>query len=550
MFLHILFFVLQFFVFAACGALAYLSARAWLDPTAAGRKRGTPTWTSPWAQFARALAFSILTLTSLLSAVYEGATGIHLDAVSLARILAFVVVIVSLAGEQRKRALFIASCVFLFVGEGLFDFFAHAGQALLSTLAAGALAVGLSLLAASMNGTAIRVKVVDRLVIAFAILSLVLAQIVVVIFVGLILSIGLDLSPDQVQEIISRSDKPILITLTMVLVMSSMIGFFLARDISSPMTRLEHALRAIGEGELDYRVQLTGNRDDEMHDLAREVNRMAQRLKSAESVRAEFFSFVSHELRSPLTSIRGFIQTLQAEDDFSPEDRQEIYAIIHDESDRLLRMIGELLDVARIEAGRPITLQKRRFDASRHVEKVAEIMRAHTRKHTLIVRKPTGNAWIEADPDKFDQILINLLSNAIKYTPEAGDILIKLTESVDSISISVEDKGMGMTPSQTQHVFDKFYRVSDESHQRLARIEGSGIGLYLTRALVESHGGKIGVQSTVGEGTTFTVVLPKIGPEDAAMVTMGGIIDEADADVLGELPVRREPPVGLSASIE
>ncbi len=468
-----------------------------------------------WSHFFRSVAFSALTFSALLGAVYEGATGIRFDAVSIARIGSYAILFGLLPKAQRRSPVVWLAGVLLVVGETVMGRLAPATTLVdlhLPIIALGCLALGITLLGKAMKGTAFRVRVVDRLVIAFAVSSMFIAQLVVVLFLGLVFSIGVGITSDQVKDVLTHADVPVIITLAVVLVMSALIGYFMARDVSAPMTRVERALRAIGEGELDYRVQLRGGGDDEMHDLAREVNRMAQRLKSAESVRAEFFSFVSHELRSPLTSIRGFIQTLQAAPDFSEDDRQEIFGIIHDESDRLLRMIGELLDVARIQAGRPIVLTPQRFDSVRHVEKVAEIMRAHTHKHKLVVDKPAAPVFIEADPDKFDQILINLLSNAIKYSPDGGKITTTLTETVESVVVSVEDPGVGMTPAQLQHIFDKFYRVSEDEEKptRLARVEGTGIGLYLTRALVESHGGKVIVQSKVGQGSKFTVTMPKI----------------------------------------
>jgi signal transduction histidine kinase len=513
--IRIIFYLLQFYLFAASGTLAYLCARAWLDPSVAGRKRSGPKWMTQWSHFGQALAFAALTFAALLGAVYQGATGIHFDTVSVARILSYVTIYFLLSKSLRRAPKTMAAFVFLGIGEIVMGTLAPvmASPSLAKPIFASVcLALGMTFLGSAMKGGVFRVRVVDRLVIAFAVSSMIIAQVVVVLFLGLVFSIGDGISSDHIKDVVSHADVPVIITLAVVLVTSALIGYFLARDISAPMTRFERALRAIGEGELDYRVQLRGSGDDEMHDLAREVNRMAQRLKSAESVRAEFFSFVSHELRTPLTSIRGFIQTLEADPTFEEDDRAEIYGIIHDESDRLLRMIGELLDVARIEAGRPITLQTQRFDCVRHVEKVVEIMRAHTKRHDLVVERPVDSVMIEGDPDKFDQILINMLSNAIKYSPDGGTVTTTLVDLADSVTISVKDPGVGMTAAQTQHIFDKYYRVSDQDDKpsRLGRVEGAGIGLYLTRALAEAHGGKIVVQSQVGHGSTFTVTLPKV----------------------------------------
>lgn len=515
---RLLFYLLQFYLFVLTGAVAYLCARAWVDPTVAGTKGHTPRWMGHWGHFGRALTFSVLTFAAMLGALYQGAVGIHADKLVIARYVAYVVICALLPRQIRTSPRVIIGGALVLVGEVLNYFLIPISNVTLRSsgmglpiASVGLLDLGVTLVALAMQGVCFRIRVIDRLVIAFAVLSMFIAQLVVVLFLGLVVSIGNGLTRDQMQDLIDHADQPVVITLVAVLVMSAIIGYFIARDISAPMMRVERALRAIGRGELDYRVQLRGSGDDEMHDLAREVNRMAASLKDAESMRAEFFSFVSHELRSPLTSIRGFIQTLEADPEFSDDDRQEIYKIIHDEADRLLRMIGELLDVARIEAGRPITLQTRRMDCGRHLEKVVEIMRAHTNRHRLLVKRPQAPVWIEADPDKFDQILINLLSNAIKYSPDGGDIEAILDVNEQSVTVAIKDPGVGMTSAQAEHIFDKYYRVSDQEKApaRLSRVEGSGIGLYLTRALVEAHGGEILVQTKLGQGSTFSVVLPR-----------------------------------------
>lgn len=514
--IRILFYLLQFYQFALTGAVAYLCARAWVDPNVAGPKRNSPRWVGGWGHFVRAIAFSALAFAAMLGALYQGDVGIHLDALTIARYVAYVAIISLLPKRVRVSPWVIFGCVAVVVGEILnvrltpVTSLTSRSALAMPISSIGLSDLGLTLVSLAMAGICFRIRVIDRLVIAFAVLSMFIAQLVVVLFLGLVFSIGNGMHAAQIKDIIDHADQPVIITLVVVIVMSAIIGYFVARDISAPMTHVEKALRAIGQGEFDYRVHLPGSGVDEMHELAQEVNGMAESLKSAESVRAEFYSFVSHELRSPLTSIRGFIQTLEADPAFSESDRNEIYKIIHSEADRLLRMIGELLDVARIEAGRPLSLQIERFDAVRHLDNVVEIMRAHTTQHDLVVERPQGPVWIEADPDKFDQILINLLSNAIKYSPDGGRIVAALEGHGETIGMSIKDPGVGMTPAQTQHIFDKYYRVSEQERatNRLTRVEGSGIGLYLTRSLVEAHHGQIQVQSSPGEGSIFSVTLP------------------------------------------
>jgi len=307
-----------------------------------------------------------------------------------------------------------------------------------------------------------------------------------------------------------------LMTLLFIAVMagSAILSFFIARSLSAPVNRMAAALRSIGAGDLDYRLRGIRSRD-EMQDLAREINEMAHRLKEADSLRAEFVSFASHELRNPLTAVKGFVETLTAYD--TPEEggltqieRREMYEIIQSECDRLLRMTNELLETSRVEAGVPLQLHLSTFDIRKPIAKVVEIMKTHTQRHQLTTTLTDVPLLIECDLDKLEQILINLLSNAIKYAPNGGQVDVAIEDRGNAIELSVRDQGIGMTPDQAEHVFDKFYRIQERSgRKRPVDINGSGIGLYLTRALVNAHGGNIRVKSVPDEGSVFIVTLPK-----------------------------------------
>ena len=528
--LQLLYYLVMFYLFAASGTLAYLFSRAWFDPTVAGRSVSAAWLTGRWANLARSIGFAAISVAAFIGVVYQVTDTVGTFAwLQVLRIAGYVLVIGLLPRDLRTSRLVIVGGICAVLGEvvlsrgGLHHLLLGRMHLVVGKLLVD---IAVTLFGFAFKGKLFRLRLVDRLVIAFAISSMLLSMMVGALFLVLVINIGFE-SIEQVNMLVANAERPMIITLSTVLITSALIGFFLARDLSAPMTRLERALKAIGEGELDYRVQLRGTGDDEMHDLAREVNRMAQKLKSAESVRAEFFSFVSHELRSPLTAIRGFVETLQAQPDFTDEDRREIYDIIHEESDRLLRMIGELLDISRIQAGHPLVVSKLRFEVGRHVERVAEIMRGHTQRHALKVLRSREPVWMEADPDKLDQILINLVSNAIKYSPDGGDVIISLSETPDAIVLSVKDSGVGMTAAQSSHIFEKFYRVSEEDSpvgDRLARVEGAGIGLYLTRARVEAHGGRIQVESVAGSGSTFTVTLPRV-------VSLSAVNDENESEV-------------------
>jgi signal transduction histidine kinase len=498
-----------------------------------------------WAHLGRGLGFAAIAVAALVGSVSEGQQGIRLDFISVLRILGYFTVLAFLPRALRlERGVWLAF-VIVVVGEWLLLWQGNAGSTVLLTrpsdvlktlllyLGVALLDLGVGYVGARILRALLRVRLIDRLVIVFAVFGLLLAQLVAALVVGVVYSFSFHLSGPEFRLIMGDSSKPLELSLTAILLTSALIGYFLARDLTSPISRFGRALRAIGKGDFDARVQLRQTSDDEMHDLARELNRMAQRLKSAESLRNEFFSFVSHELRSPLTAIRGFVATLESFPDFSEEDRTEIYAIMHEESDRLLRMIGELLDLSRIQSGKPLSVQRERFDAGRHVRKVIGIMTPSSNIHEIEAHVPSDPVWLVADPDKFDQILINLLSNALKYSPGGGIVEVTLEEQNETVSVAVADPGVGMTPEQTRRVFEKFYRVSEQESagSSLSRVEGSGLGLYLTRALVEAHGGRISVKSQLGEGSVFTVRFPRQVTDDE-MSRSGSDASEAPTNPL------------------
>jgi two-component system phosphate regulon sensor histidine kinase PhoR len=236
-------------------------------------------------------------------------------------------------------------------------------------------------------------------------------------------------------------------------------------------------------------------------------------IRNLERMKSAFVATVSHELRTPLTAIKGFISTLlmDSEDAFTPEERREFYSIIDQETDRLTRLINDLLNIARIEAGESLKPVYKQVDFYTLSKKVVMIQQQATSKHTIIHDVPPDLPKIIADEDKVDQILTNLLSNAIKYSPNGGEIRVKAwEEDADHIIFYVSDQGIGIPKEHLTKVFEKFHRV-DNSDTR--KQYGTGLGLYLVKHLVEViHGGQIWVESEVGVGSTFYVRLPKVPP--------------------------------------
>ena len=235
-------------------------------------------------------------------------------------------------------------------------------------------------------------------------------------------------------------------------------------------------------------------------------------IRSIERMKTAFVSTVSHELRTPLTSIKGFISTLlQDTEGFYDKDTvHEFYTIIDQECDRLTRLINDLLNVSRIEAGRALDLNPVPVSVTEAVERVVAVQRSYTNKHEIAIDLEDDMPTIVADEDKFVQILTNLTNNAIKYSPNGGKVTVRGRKMNGSIMMSIEDQGMGIPKEHLPKVFDRFHRVDNRDTRKVG---GTGIGLYLVKHFVEAHGGRIWVESEVGKGSQFIFELPKCPPQ-------------------------------------
>jgi len=241
-------------------------------------------------------------------------------------------------------------------------------------------------------------------------------------------------------------------------------------------------------------------------------------IKNVDKMKTAFVSTVSHELRTPLTSIKGFISTLvqDTEGFYDTETRHEFYTIIDTECDRLRRLIDDLLNVSRIESGNALSMNVGDVNVPVVAEKVIRTQSASTYKkptHTLTFEMdPKIPTVIQADEDKVEQIFNNLVSNALKYSPNGGEI--KVTGKMmtpELIQLAVSDQGMGIPPEHKEKMFQRFHRVDNRDTREIG---GTGIGLFLVKALVEQHGGKIWLDSDYGKGTTFFFTMPTTQPEE------------------------------------
>ncbi len=226
--------------------------------------------------------------------------------------------------------------------------------------------------------------------------------------------------------------------------------------------------------------------------------------REAEELKSTFISVISHELKTPVALIKGYVGTLRREDvSWDREIVQDSLQVIEEEADRLTELIENLLDASRLQAG-GLKLNRCDLDLGPFIEKLAERFRTQTDKHTIVVDFPEEFPIVLADEDRIAQVISNLISNAIKYSP-GGEIRISGQVRPEQVIVCVRDQGPGIAPGDIPHVFNRFYRSEDASRTT----KGAGLGLYLTRAIVEAHGGRIWVDPRPGDGARICFSLPR-----------------------------------------
>jgi PAS domain S-box-containing protein len=290
------------------------------------------------------------------------------------------------------------------------------------------------------------------------------------------------------------------------------------RDVSSRrnlQAELQRHVRALRERE---RTLSLVNR--ELADRTANMEEMNYRLQQLQKTKDHFLSAVSHELRTPLTSIRSFSEILLKHGETEPAIRQEFLEIINKESERLTRLVNNVLDLARIEAGE-LRLVLDDFDIGKVVEDAigAVFGMAAERSISLKPDYAEGPHAVYADRDKIQQLAVNLLSNAIKFSPDDGqiDVIIGSGSEAGHIRVGVRDRGAGIHPDDLTAVFDKFRQVGEPGKRK----PGSGLGLTICREIVNAHGGHIWVDSDVGDGSTFWFELPGAEESKRAFAARG-----------------------------
>jgi signal transduction histidine kinase len=296
--------------------------------------------------------------------------------------------------------------------------------------------------------------------------------------------------------------------LPIALLLALAIGIWLMRSISRPVSELERGMHAIAEGDLSYKLPLAPNQETEFGRLASSYQTMTKQLAELERLRAEFVGVASHELKTPINVIIGYLELLQEGifGELTPKQKEILYTI-GKQANGLTRLVKRLLDISRFEASGG-KLEVRQVDLQRLLTTLESSFSVLAMQRDIAFSVQHGKALpstVYWDEDRINEVLGNLISNAFKFTPRGGKVALSV-DSVDSnVVITVADTGAGISAAQLPHIFDKFYQADNQAQ---AATKGTGLGLAIAKEIVEAHGGETTVESRVGEGTTFVVTLP------------------------------------------
>lgn len=274
------------------------------------------------------------------------------------------------------------------------------------------------------------------------------------------------------------------------------------RHIVNPITKLTAATKKIAKGH--YQVELDVNRSDEIGELAAHFSEMTRGLEQLEEMRQQFVSNVSHEIQSPLSSIKGFAQTLQMKD-LTKEQQQRYLNIIVAESNRISQLSKQLLLLASLD-NEQVYMEKMKYDLAEQIRQVVFMLEWSWREKDMMIELDLPPIHIYGDPKLLQQVWINLLTNSIKYTHKGGTITISLLADDEYCHVIIQDNGEGIKEQDLPYIFNRFYR-GDKARRRDDQ-NSTGLGLSITKKIIDLHEGNIRVQSTINEGTTFHIYVP------------------------------------------
>jgi two-component system sensor histidine kinase BaeS len=296
--------------------------------------------------------------------------------------------------------------------------------------------------------------------------------------------------------------RPLAVGLIVGVLLALAVSWLVSRRLSKRLAGLEEAAVNLADGDFGARAPVEGT--DGVSELSSTFNYMAANLQQAQRRERDFLMSVGHDLRTPLTTIRGYAEALDA-GVIEAEDFPRVAEVLHRQTDRLSRLVEDLMLLARLEA-REFNLRCESVDLAAHVEELAAEHRVRAEKLGVRFEAHIGDVGsVEVDPDRIAQVLGNLVDNALRYTPERGSVVLTMTGKGTNVTFEVADSGPGIDERDIPRVFERLYVAQ---RYRPVRPEGSGLGLPIVKELVEAMHGSVAVTSKVGHGTTVRVTLP------------------------------------------
>ena len=284
-------------------------------------------------------------------------------------------------------------------------------------------------------------------------------------------------------------------------------GLYFVKSIVIPVGEINKVTLDIAKGNLNSAL-LKNNSNDEIGELSRNINHMAKELADSQKIKNDFISQISHELRTPITAIRGWSETMMADDRLDELSHRGV-TIINSETNRLSKMVEEMLDMSRMQSGR-LSISPSLIDAVAEFEDTVFMMseRAKGEKINIVYDMNVTECMVNADTDRLKQVFFNIIDNAIKHSNPGADINVTTSRTEDTISFIVEDFGAGISKEDLPFIKEMFYKGASQKR-------GSGIGLGVSDEIMRLHGGSLDIESELGIGTTVTVTLPVFEEEDS-----------------------------------
>ena len=281
--------------------------------------------------------------------------------------------------------------------------------------------------------------------------------------------------------------------------------FFITKSITEPLSEMEEVTSYIAKGDFSHRVSVN-YKDRDFTKFASALNKMADELAIEDDSRKSFVANVSHELKTPMTSISGFIDGI-LDGTIPPEDEKKYLRIVSSEVQRLSRMVVSMLNLSKIEAGE-ISINLQRYDIGKQIFETLLSFEKRIDSGNITIEgfEDMGAVYVSADKDLLQQVLYNLLDNAIKFTPDSGTINIRAQNDEEKTTVTIRNSGQGISPEEIDRIFERFYKV-DKS--RSYDTKGVGLGLYIVKTIINMHDGEISASSELGKYTEFRFSIPR-----------------------------------------